>query len=148
MTFRSRLRVIRFAAWFHVSFGVSILVVFPLLSVEMPRPFGSMEAYLQFMPAWVMATGFIIAGSFSAAAVRLRSRWPWLLVAFAIPQQLILLWGFFWGLGMLIETAWVGHEFDSRGWLGVCQLTGLSYYHGREVLEIWSHAWSRGRGPD
>lgn len=142
----NRLRVIRYASWFHFAFGASILI-FPLLSIELPNPFGSLEAYLQYMSAWKMATMFVVVGLSSRLAFHLHDRAPWLLIVLVVPQQFILLWGALWGIFMLAETALVGHEFDARGWLGACQLGGLSWYHGREVLEIWARAWGRAHEP-
>lgn len=139
MTLDTEMAAIRIVSWIHGLWGASILC-FPLIGTEMPRPFGSQEAFLTYMPPWVMAS--IMLGSALACRLILRA-FPekhWLVIAGVVPQQLILLWGVAWGLLLFVE-ALISWEFDPRGWLGLCYLTALSWFHAREIATLYARAF-------
>lgn len=138
----SRLRVIRYASFYHLAFGVSILIGVTVLGAKLPQPFGSIEAYLGIMPVWVMAAMFIVIGLSSRLAFKLAAQFPWLAVALVVPQQIVLLWAVIGGSIYVIQSEIWDRAFDLRGWLGICQISGLSYYHGLEVSRIWEHAFT------
>jgi hypothetical protein len=138
----SRLRIIRYASFYHLAFGVSILVGVTLLGATLPEPFGSLQAYMGFMPVWAIATMFIVIGLCSRLAFRLAARFPWVAVALVVPQQMVLLWAVVGGVIYVIQSELWDLAFDLRTWLGICQISGLSYYHGLEVARIWEHAFT------
>jgi hypothetical protein len=137
----SRLRVIRYASFYHLAFGVSILVGVNVFGMTLPRPFGSLEAYLRIMPVSAMAAMFTVIGLSARLAFKLAGRFPWVAVALVIPQQVVLFWAVI-GAAIYMAQNKMGSAFSLRDWLGICQVSGLSYYHGLEVARIWEHAFT------
>jgi hypothetical protein len=137
----SRLRVIRYASFYHLAFGVSILVGVKVIGMTLPQPFGSLEAYLRIMPVWAMAVMFIVIGLCARLAFKLAARFPWVAVTLVVPQQFVLFWAVIGGAIYMAQNK-MGFAFSLRDWLGICQVSGLSYYHGLEVARIWEHAFT------
>lgn len=133
-----RLTSLRLVSWIHGLWGVSILA-FPLFGVAMPRPFGSQEAFLLYMPPWLMAAMLLSGALFCRLMIfaGARQAWPWAKIAGAVPQQLLLLYSSCWGFWTFLDDLHEGN-FDARGWLALCYLAALSTYHGRDVMQLWA----------
>lgn len=137
MTPGHRLRVIRYAAWYHCSIGVSLGGLLAL-GIEIPRPWDAMEGFLRYLPVWTTALIYVVAAVLSVTALRVRQRSPWFLAAGVVPQQLLILWAAGWQTASTIQDA------DARAWLSLMPIGGLAYFHGREIQEVWEFAFSKG----
>lgn len=133
-----RLRIIRFASWYHGSYGLSFFAL-PYIGAKWQGPFGTLDAYFHYLPYNAVAALFIVVALSSRYAVH---EFPnWYSIAAVLPQQLVLLWGTAWCIGICFIAIWAGQPFDARNWLGIMFLGGLSYYHCREAYEIWVRVW-------
>lgn len=108
----------------------------------MPRPFGSQEAFLEYMPPWAMASVMLAGAALCRFGLQFKVERPFRAVCSVVPQQAILLWSTVWGIIQLGE-GWYSGEFDARGWLALCYLCALSWYHASDIMELWRRAFGR-----
>lgn len=131
---------IRIISWIHLAWGLSMLA-FWALGVAMPRPFGSLEAYLAYLSAPALGACLFATSLLSFTALHMGREWPWAMALGVVPQQLVLLWGVLWSVLALVEGWAEGPGFDPRTWLGCSYLTVLSVYHGLAIARVYGVAW-------
>lgn len=143
------MKVVRTVSAIHGLWGMSIIAFIPL-GVQFPRPFGSQEAFLEYMPPWVMGLLMLSAAILCRVFITDRNDNPIRALIAVLPQQLILMWSTMWGMAQMIDTALLRsgvieevdlHEFDARGWLALCYLCALSWYHATDVKDLWALAF-------
>lgn len=133
-----KLNSIKLISLIHGGWGAAILL-FYVFGVEMPRPFGSQEAFLVYMPPWAMATILLGGSIICRTALFLKERCPFCCVFATLPQQFILMWSVVWGLYHISDGDANGN-FDARGTLALIYLSALSFYHATDIRELWGRA--------
>lgn len=133
-----KLNSVKLVSMIHGGWGLAILLFYPF-GVEMPRPFGSQEAFLVYMPPWMMASLMLSGAIVCRLAVWKKTDYPLTAVFATLPQQIILMWSTVWGLYHLLDGDSNGN-FDARGALALIYLSALSFYHGTDIAELWGRA--------
>ncbi len=133
-----KLNSVKLVSMIHGGWGAAILLFYPF-GVEMPRPFGSQEAFLVYMPPWAMASFMLFGAILCRIGVALRHTFPFFAVFVVLPQQAILMWSTVWGLYHISDGDEFG-GFDARGALALIYLSALSFYHATDVAELWARA--------
>jgi hypothetical protein len=133
-----KLNTVKLVSLIHGGWGLAILLFYPL-GVVMPRPFGSQEAFLVYMPPWVMASIMLTGAIICRLAIWKKTDHPMVAVFATVPQQIILMWSTVWGIFHLNNGDQYGN-FDARGALAVIYLFALSFYHATDIAELWGRA--------
>lgn len=120
--------------WVDALWGLSLL-----LMPDIPRPFGGLESYMQYLPDRWVGVLFLIVSVLPVIAVNARPESYSFLAVSIIPQQLMLFWGAAWPLVVLVFDGW-----NARMWLGECYLIVLAMFHFLELGRIFELA---GVGP-
>jgi hypothetical protein len=133
-----KLNTVKLVSLIHGGWGLAILLFYPF-GIVMPRPYGSQEAFLVYMPPWGMATLMLSGAIISRIALHIKEVHPFFAVFAVLPQQTILMWSAIWGLFHLSDGDANGN-FDARGALALVYLGALSFYHALDVSELWTRA--------
>lgn len=133
-----KLNTVKLVSMIHLGWG-SLALIFYFTGVPFPRPFGSQEAFLVYMPSWLMGLIMVIGAVLCRIALYLKEPHPYFAVWTVLPQQIILMWSTVWGLFHLTDGD-INGDFDSRGALALVYLFALSGYHATDVAELWARA--------
>lgn len=125
---------IRIVSWVHMLWGLTMIWL-----NAVPRPFGSLEPFLQHLPPTTLGVILVILsivallGSHNAHKLR-RSGMVWAAPLSAVPQQFALFWGVAWAVLVLME------KFDARTLYGCEYQTILAIFHFIGLKQLYAAA--------
>ena len=129
---------IRIVSWIHLCWGTTMLAL-----DYVPRPFGSLEPFLQFMPVRELGVFLVVTALLALTAThwpRIYVKWPMVVPLAAVPQQALLVWGVAWAILTIFggEThTWLE---EARTWYGCSYQTVLATFHMTSMYQMYKLA--------
>ncbi|MGD9726054.1 MAG: hypothetical protein AB7L09_21235 [Nitrospira sp.] len=129
---------VRIVSWIHLCWGITMMTL-----NYVPRPFGSLEPFLQYLPIWELGIILTVTATLALTATHFPSLFlkrPWVVPLAAVPQQFALVWGVAWAANTIVLSLIYEHTMDVRTWYGASYQMVLAVFHAMGLYNMYKLA--------